>query len=1144
MGQWSKNSIAILSFNVEGVKGNAPFLQEIIPTFDFICLQEHWLWEFEKHTVAPFISDFNYHIRSVDSDFQKTHYVRSRGHGGVLIAWNKNLDNLIRVLEDGNNRIIAVEISSEPRPLCLVNCYMPTFGYKSTKFEYQECLDVLEFIISKYKNSHCILICGDMNATLLPQRSNDSDKQLRNFTQRNCLTTDCTIADKPTYIHGNGKSQIDYFLSSEDIIDHVSISQPNCTNSSSHLPISTTVNVTVKYIKSYKRVHVTNKRLLWEQADLNAYAECVGTLDVKIESPDQIVQYVELLQQNIVTATTNTVPSKQIRLNGPKWKASPEILCLLQKGRLLHKTWMNEGSPGVDHPLSIQRKALKKDIRSLQRRQIYNDRENFYDNLRQSDRSIGFYKLVKKSMRGSKSSYVVMKENDDIVIDFNNQCKGFASFYEDLAMPTECESFDTEYYDMVTSDMDTLRKFLEGNEEFSEITDNEIETAIKSLNNNKAADEYGITAEHIKYAKEALIPALNTLLNAIVEHEYVPDHFKGGIIHPILKRGKDKSQYQSYRGITVSSVLGKVLEIVIRNRIQTLLPSQQSDLQFGFTTGLSPTMAALVISEVEVESSERGDSLFIALLDSQRAFDVVNHDSLKRKLYLNGINNKFWKLINNWYNNLSAKVKWKGVISDSFPVLQGVRQGGILSTGFYKTYINDLLLSLENQQLGYCIGTTYVGCPTVADDVALLATSKEELQVMLDVVYKFSTRERYVIHPQKSMVIPKTRSSTVEMKWHLGPSDILVSDKGTHLGIIRAAKKELSYNVTERISCARKTLYSLMGTGLHGTNGLPPTQCLSMYTTYVLPRLLYGLEVYVPKQCDLNLLESFHIKMLRSIQALPPRSVKSITHLLLGSRPITAELHLRQLSLLGCILRSQNLTLKKIMTRQMYVKSENSKSWFIYIQNILDLYGLPKLELLMEQIPTKLQWKVKSKIAVDNFWNLKLISDCTSKISLIYCCFAEIKIGSPHRIWRSVNMNRKDIRRASVKCRMLIGTYTLQSDLKKYNGSDVEATCPLCHLEDEDLVHFLLKCNSLLQYRKQCLSDLQKLLGCNSKQNYWEPLRSEPLLLTCLILDAYFLVHKDLLPDDSELLQSIEVITRQLCFNLHCGRTFLINSCK
>ena len=53
------------------------------------------------------------------------------------------------------------------------------------------------------------------------------------------------------------------------------------------------------------------------------------------------------------------------------------------------------------------------------------------------------------------------------------------------------------------------------------------------------------------------------------------------------------------------------------------------------------------------------------------------------------------------YSGLTTRVKWLGELSESFPVLQGVRQGGILSTHLYKMFVKDLLLELENAAVGY-----------------------------------------------------------------------------------------------------------------------------------------------------------------------------------------------------------------------------------------------------------------------------------------------------------------------------------------------------------------------------------------------------------------------------------------------------------
>ena len=139
-----------------------------------------------------------------------------------------------------------------------------------------------------------------------------------------------------------------------------------------------------------------------------------------------------------------------------------------------------------------------------------------------------------------------------------------------------------------------------------------------------------------------------------------------------------------------------------------------------------------------------------------------------------------------WYFNLSSRVKWSGHISDPFPIQQGVGQLGILSTGLYKTYINELLFTLERNRVGTHIGTTYVGCPTVADDLALLANSTSDLQLMLDVTNSFVNRKKYVIHPEKSTIImriPKKSTRFEVSDWKLGDKEVSISQTTTHLAL-------------------------------------------------------------------------------------------------------------------------------------------------------------------------------------------------------------------------------------------------------------------------------------------------------------------------------------------------------------------------
>jgi hypothetical protein len=107
-----------------------------------------------------------------------------------------------------------------------------------------------------------------------------------------------------------------------------------------------------------------------------------------------------------------------------------------------------------------------------------------------------------------------------------------------------------------------------------------------------------------------------------------------------------------------------------------------------------------------------------------------------------------------------------------------------------------------------------------------------------------------------------------------------------------------------------------MSSGLHGTNGIDPTTSCNIYKFYVLPRLLYGLDILALKTRDIEKLNRFHKDTLRQFQSLPKRAAIPSVYLLLGALPIEAELHKRQLSFLYILLSAENVKLKRIIERQ------------------------------------------------------------------------------------------------------------------------------------------------------------------------------------------------------------------------------------
>ena len=568
----------------------------------------------------------------------------------------------------------------------------------------------------------------------------------------------------------------------------------------------------------------------------------------------------------------------------------------------------------------------------------------------------------------------------------------------------------------------------------------------------------------------------------------------------------------------------------------------QSELQFGFTSGLSPTMSSLICTEVINEAEIEGKPLYLVTIDTQKAFDCVNHVILKKTLFEEGVAPDLWNIVDELYSKMSSKIKWQGECSESFTVNQGVRQGGILSTSLYKMYVNPLQEDLKRYALGAHIGTIYTGCLVVADDFLLLSNCPEELQLMFNLVKGYAGERRYKIHPLKTTLVSRvsTRTSRIkdkDRKWNMGDKIVTENSKTEHLGIIRSSKGENAINIQKRTKLARRTMYSLVKTGVHGCNGLNAKISYKIYQVYVVPRLLYGLEVLLLNKGQLEELEKFHIENLKNIQSLPTRTANSIVYLLLGALPLKAEIEKRQLGLFYSVIKSENSTLQQLWKRQFMLKQNGS--FFGYIAGVIEKYHLPSANEIL--LLSKEGWKLLVKKTLRVYWEDQLRKEAEKKSTLERCHLDSFHIGSTHPVWDTVNSNRVDVMRAIVKVRILTGTYLLQMHRKKFRMDGVtDACCPLCYLEDEDIGHMLIRCPALNEVRITCINELKKCIQTWLGTGEWTRRIRNTNTLVQLIVDCRKLVP-DVLPDTTEMLNVIERKSRLLCYKLHLKRLFLTN---
>lgn len=1067
--------------------------------------------------------------------------------GGIAVCYRNELSKCIEEKPEGSNRVAVIKINAVPKPMVVIGVYLPCRGKPSAEPDYSEQIDILVETIHKYKPTCDILIAGDFNASIARVNPTPRDKLFITFLKETKFTTAADQDDTMTYFHPSGKSrtQIDYIIqSNEDLITNYKTLEREALNTSQHDPVSCSIQLEVETLEkanNQNRSELLQPKVNWDRIDKDKYESIVAEMLENLDHRSILSSSVLTMElSNILTTAANHCIKSKPRNVRKNRRWPPEINQACKESKECFGRWKANGRPeSPDNQFYRQLKESKKKLRSCQRQHEAIVRKQKYESImkaHEGDQKT-FFKLINQQRKDgtTKTSHIIL---DGTTLTTTEEIQeGWADYFCQLATTDPGFIMDLDYHNQVELDRMLLEDIytLEKNEPHINVTETQVKNAISSLKNKKASDSTGLMSEHLKYCGNKMLTEITKLLNLIFNTCVTPDLLRIGIVSPVYKKkGKPLSDPNSYRKITVTSIIGKLAEKLHLNCTEDRVISTQNALQRGFTSGVSQTKAALIVTEIRAEAIDTDQPIYFGFLDAQKAFDNVWHSSMLRRAAQYGINGKQWQTLNDWYRELSSRVKWEGGLSSEFKEQQGVRQGGVWSPTAYKVFINPLLDKFEQHGLGSHIGSIYCGTPTVADDITLASSCPHELQTMLTIQENFASLEQYKINVSKSTVLELCKKNESNHIFTFNNEELKSVDTATHLGITRDNKTKFGTGtvVEDRISTSRRTAYAMLGAGLHGINGLNPMVSIHLIRIYILPRLVYGLDVIRLTTKDMDNISMYFKRLLKQVQHLPDRTSDAGTYLMLGEPPLTAEIHKRILTTFGTICRDYNSIEHQIAQRQLAMKSRNSQSWFTVVQEILDKYMLPSAHDILEAPPGRHTWKALVYRTINQFWEEKLKMEVLTKTTLKYLSTDSLTIGSCHSTWTLAGTDPISVTKSQVKARILLGVYTLQSTKHRFNQYNVSPTCPLCKKDPEDRIHFILYCSALDSIRQPFKVAFYKLVEDNTNIHL-DSLDDEDLLKALMNCESINI--------PSHCLVDCENIARGWCYALHSRRNFLLN---
>ena len=110
------------------------------------------------------------------------------------------------------------------------------------------------------------------------------------------------------------------------------------------------------------------------------------------------------------------------------------------------------------------------------------------------------------------------------------------------------------------------------------------------------------------------------------------------------------------------------------------------------------------------------------------------------------------------YEKQYAWVRWRNAKSEMFLIVNGTRQGIVLSPALFRIYMDDILANLRTLGVGCYVWGVFMGSMGYADDLVLLILSRTAMQMMLQACEEFGTRNNL------QMFIIILEKGNVEMK--------------------------------------------------------------------------------------------------------------------------------------------------------------------------------------------------------------------------------------------------------------------------------------------------------------------------------------------------------------------------------------------
>lgn len=574
-----------------------------------------------------------------------------------------------------------MKITKGNREIIIINCYVPPRETINT------ALVKIEDLICKFNDSE-VLIMGDFNAKGEIWGSNitdDKGEKILELIVANNLTLLNDKNSPPTFKTNRAKGWIDLTIATSELYRNLKIWEVLKTpNNSDHRYIK----VVLGNIDMPEVYGLTLKGELKVLEQLRK-DEWLATQHA-IETNQEIENVVTTLYEKIEELTKRYSKRKETPRQKPKPWWSTDLEIERKKVRACRRRYQR----------------AKGNVRKEYKEQYYREHDIYNkminDAKRESWKVLSnkltknpfnlAYKLARNQIKKKVILRSVTKEDGNNTTSTKETIEYLLEkFYPAREPLSESETLSRK--PQRTENNDTVGQHPNSYNEDIPFTELEITLVVNNLRKDVTPGPDGIKTAMIQAIFREHTAFFVNLFNACLKNGYFPRKWKQAKVILIPKAHSDeKAEEKKYRPIAINSILGKVLEKLIKDRIYFFLFKNKlfNRYQYGFTHNTS-TIEALQEIERRIRRAriDKNNVLLISL-DIKNAFNSIRPDIVTQKLEECKCHSNLIKITDSILRNRQIIFEEEGIkVTKELPV--GSPQGSPLSPLYWNLTVAGLL---------------------------------------------------------------------------------------------------------------------------------------------------------------------------------------------------------------------------------------------------------------------------------------------------------------------------------------------------------------------------------------------------------------------------------------------------------------------